>query len=125
MPAEIMNIIWSAIGVVITGLVTWGVATFTTWINGKISDKKAANYLATIMNLVGMSVQEIYQTYVEALKKEGKFGPEQQKIAFETCLKKIKTKLAPDLIDYITKNFGDVDEYLKSLIESNIYSNKR
>lgn len=124
MSNQIMNIIWAALGVIVTGLASFVVAKFTTWINTKIEDKKAANYLSTIMDLVCSSVQEIYQVYVEGLKEKNNFSKEAQKAALEMCLKKIKSKMAPELIDYITKNFGDMDEYLKSLIESTIYSLK-
>lgn len=124
MPQEIMNIIWSALGVIITGLVTFGVTKLTSWINSKIGDQKAANYLSTIITLVGNAVKDIYQTYVESLKTQGKFGPEEQKIALEKCLNQIKSQLAPDLITYITTNFGDMDSYLRSLIESTIYNLK-
>lgn len=121
---EIVQILLSALGVIVTGLCGLAVAKFTEWINSKIKDKAAANYLATIMSLTMNSVKCIYQTYVETLKKEGKFDKEAQQKALDACLLKIKTQLAPDMIDYITLNFGDMDEYLKSLIESSIYTLK-
>lgn len=124
MPQEIMNIIWSALSVIITGLISFGVAKFTQWINTKISDKKAANYINTIMTLVGNSVKTIYQTYVESLKNENAFTKENQLEALNKCLTLIKSQCAPELISYITKNFGDCDGYFKSLIESTIYSLK-
>ena len=124
MPQEIVNILYSALGIIITGLVTWGVAKFTQWINTKIEDKKAANYINTIMTIAGNCVKEIYQTYVEALKEAGSFDKEAQKKALDMCLEKIKGQLAPDLIEYITTNFGDMTDYLKSIIESLIYTFK-
>lgn len=124
MPQEIMNIIWSALGVIITGLVSFVVTKFTQWINSKIKNDKAAKYLSTIMSLVGDSVKTVYQTYVEALKNENTFTKEAQEKALNDCLTLIKTKCTPDLIEYITENFGDMNEYLKSLIESTIYTLK-
>lgn len=124
MPQEILNILYGALGLVITGLVTWGVTKFTQWINTKIEDRQAANYLSTIMTIVGNCVKEIYQTYVEGLKEEGGFDEKAHKKAQEMCLAKIKGQLAPDLIEYITQNFGDMTEYLKTLIESVIYTFK-
>lgn len=118
------NIIFPALLTLITGLVSFGVAKFTQWINTKIGDQKAANYLATIVKIVGDSVCEVYQTYVEAIKAEGKFDKEAQEKALEMCLVKIKSKCAPDLLDWIGHNFGDVTDYLKTLIESTIYTLK-
>lgn len=124
MPKEFLEILLSALGVIITGLVGWGVSALTSWLNSKIKDQKAAGYLNTITTLTGNAVREVYQTYVEVLKKEGKFDGEAQKKALEKCLERIKKELAPDMIDFITKNFGDMSEYLKGLIESTIYSLK-
>lgn len=125
MSPELMNIIYSAIGIIITGLASFAVAKITQLINSKIADKKAARYLETITQLVFNCVTEVYQTYVETLKKEGKFDKEAQEKALQMCLDKIKSKLAPELLDYIGSNFGDITEYLKSLIESLIYTFKR
>lgn len=121
---QITQILLSALGVIITGLAGLVVAKFTEWINTKIKDEKAAKYLATIMEISMNAVKEVYQTFTEALKKEGKFDKEAQDKAIEMCLTKIKAQLAPELIDYIKINFGDITEYLKTLIESNIYSLK-
>jgi len=125
MTQEIMNILLSALGVIITGLASFAVAKLTQWINRKIGDSKAANFLSTLTTIVFNCVQEVYQTYVESLKASGSFDEAAQKEAYERCLVKIKSQLAPDLIDYVTHNFGDLDAYLKSLIESAIYSLKR
>lgn len=124
MTQEILNIFLSALGVILTGLASFVVAKFTQWINGKIADKKAANYLTTILNLVVDCVKETYQTYVETLKKEGKFDKEAQEKALNLCLNKIKEQITTEIKDYIVNNFGDIDGYLKSLIESTLYNLK-
>ena len=69
-------------------------------INSKIEDKKAANYLSTIVNLVGDSVKTVYQTYVESLKNQNIFTEEAQKEALDRCMNTIKAQLAPDLINF-------------------------
>ena len=124
MPQEILNIILSAIGIIITGLATFCVTRITAWLDAKISDKKAANYLSTITTIVGDCVNETYQTYVQAIKETGKFDEEAQKYALSSCLAKITNQLAPEVLDYIIKNFGDVTVYLTTLIESTIYKVK-
>ena len=60
---DIMSIIQSALSVIITGLITFATSKLIQLINSKIEDKKAANYLSTIINLVGDSVKTVYQTY--------------------------------------------------------------
>ena len=125
MTQEILNILLSALGVIITGLASFAVAKLTQWINNKIGDAKAANFLNTLTTIVFNCVQEVYQTYVESLKNSGSFNEAAPKEAYNRCLSKVKTQLAPEVVDYVMKNFGDLDSYLKSLIESAIYSLKR
>lgn len=125
MPEQIMEIVWNAVGMIVTGLVSYAVTVFTQWISTKIKDAKAANYFSSIVSLVGICVNEISQTYVDSLKNKNAFDEAAQKEALSMCLNKIKTKCAPELIKYITENFGDVDEYLISLIESTIFIAKK
>ena len=125
MSQGILNILLSALGVIVTGLASFAVAKITQWINSKIKDNQAANYLNTITTLVFNCVQEVFQTYVDTLKKEGKFDGEAQKKALDKCLTKVKAQMAPEIKDYVVMNFGDIDGYLISLIESTIYSIKQ
>ena len=74
MTQEIMNILLSAFGAVITGLASFAVAKLTQWINSKISDSKAANFLNTVTTVVFNCVKEVSQTYVESLKASGSFN---------------------------------------------------
>lgn len=124
MTKEIMNILFSALGIIITGLASLLVAKFTQWINTKIEDKKAATYLSTIMELCTNCVKETYQVYVDELKKEGKFDKEAQEKALEMCMAKVKASLSDKILVYIKDNFGDITPYLRTLIESIIYSMK-
>ena len=66
----------------------------------------------------------MFQTYVESLKKEGAFTSEKQKEALAKCLTIIEGSLSTELKDYIVNNYGDMEAYLKTLIESTIYSLK-
>ena len=125
MPQEIINILLSALGIIITGLASFVVVKLTSWIDTKVKDKKVAEILSTLNQLVFNSVSEVYQTFVETIKNEGKFTTEAQTKALNMCLDKIKSKLAPEIVEFIKNNFGDVTEYLKCLIESTIYQLKR
>lgn len=124
MSQEILNILLSALGVIITGLATFLVTKLTAWIETKISDKKASNYLITIMTIVNDCVNEVFQTYVDDIKEQGKFDKEAQEHALQMCLEKITSQLGPDIMAYIIKNFGDITSYLTTIIESVIHSTK-
>lgn len=125
MSQEIFNILMSALGVIVTSLAGFIATKLTQFISNKIENEKIANNLILLTKIVTDCVQEIYQTFVDSLKKEGKFDKEAQKVAFDTCLAKITSKLTPELVTFITKNFGNsLNEYLTSLIESKIYELK-
>lgn len=124
MSQELLNIVLSALGVVVTGLASWAVSALVSWINTKIKDKKLASFLVKITAIITDAVKSIYQQFVEALKKEGKFDEAAQKEAKEKALEIINSQLTVELKDYITENFGDITAWLSEKIESVIYSLK-
>lgn len=124
MPQEILNIILSAVSLLVTGLVGWGVSVFTSWLNTKIADKQVAGYLTQITNIVTDAVMNIYQSFVETLKKNGKFDQAAQKEAKEAALKIINSQLTDELKDYIAANYGDITAWLSNKVEAVIYSLK-
>lgn len=124
MPQEVLNIIWSAVGVLVTGLLSWVTTVIINWLNGKIKDNKVRQWATDLTQIIMTSVTTITQTYVDSLKKEGAFTKEAQEEAFNKCLTLIKSQLTPELKQYIEDNFGDMEAYLKAQIESLIYSLK-
>lgn len=121
---ELEQIFWGVIGTVVTGLATWLTTMIVTWLNSKIKDKRLARWSTAVTQIIMGAVQSVFQTYVEALKKEGKFTPEEQKIANEKALTIIKSQLSDELVKYIQDNFGDMEEFLKEQIEAMIYQLK-
>ena len=124
MPQEFLNILWTAVGVVITGLVSWATTALVAWLNSKIKNEKVAKFTTDLTNIVGTAVKTIMQTYVDSLKQEGAFTEEKQKEALQKCLNIVLNQLTPELTKYIQDNFGDIQEYITTLIESSIYSLK-
>lgn len=124
MPQEVLNIVWSAVGVIITGLLSWATTALVGWLNSKIKDTKAKKWATDIAQIVMNSVMTITQTYVDNLKKENAFTKEAQKEAFNQCLTLVKNQLTPELKKYIEDNFGDIQVYLKTQIEAMIKSLK-
>lgn len=64
------------------------------------------------------------QTYVDALKAQGKFDAEAQKEAFNRTYNAIKDILAEDAKVYLEEALGDLDAYIINLIEAQIKENK-
>ena len=118
-------IFWSAVGIIITGLATWLVTIITNWLNSKIKDKKVAKWATDITNIVFNAVSCVFQTFVETLKKQDKFDKQAQEEAKQKAYNIIMTQLTPELQQYITDNFGDMQQYIMNLIETTIYQLKK
>ena len=118
------SILWSALGIVVTGLVSWAVGLLITWMNSKIKDQTLAKHLTAVTKIVTDAVTNVFQSFVDTMKKNGTFTPEAQAEAKEKALEIIFQQLTPELTDYIKTNFGDIREWLSNKIESVIYSLK-
>lgn len=110
------QVIVGIIGVLITGLGTL----ITFLINKYVKNDKLKTILSSLNEVVKNAVSEVYQTYVEALKKDGMFDAEKQKEALNKALEIIKTNLPTDVMNWVKENYSDIDVYFKSLIEAAI-----
>ena len=81
MTNEILKLIFAGLGIIISGLCSWLVVVLTGLLNSKIKDKKLAKITTALTTIILNSVQQVFQTYVDTLKKEGKFDKEAQKEA--------------------------------------------
>lgn len=124
MTQEVLNIILSALSILITGLVGWGVTTLTTWLNTKIKDKKLASYLTQVTQIITDAVMNVFQSFVETLKANGTFDEKAQEEAKQKALDIINSQLTEELKGFIKSNYGDIQAWLKNKIESVIYSLK-
>lgn len=109
----IVGVVISALGVYVTYL-----------INKWVKDDKLKNMLNSLNQLLINCVTEVQQTYVDTLKKQGKFDLEAQKQALETALSKAKNSMTVEMWDWLVANYNDPDSYLRSRIEAIIGSFK-
>ena len=121
---EVLPILYSVLGTAITALVSWAVSLLISWLNKKIKDEKVRKWTTDITKIITDAVMSVFQTFVETLKKNGKFDENAQKEAKDKCLDIIMNQLTPDMKNYITENFGDLKEWLSHQIEAIIYSLK-
>lgn len=110
------QIILGVIGIVLTGLG----ALITYLINKYVKDNTAKNILNSLLQLVKNSVLEIQQTYVDSLKKQGKFDIVAQKIALDKCYDTITINMPKNIENWLRENYSDVEGFIKGLIESQI-----
>lgn len=119
-----MELLFSALGILVTGLATWLTTIVVNWFNSKIKNKTLAELLTAITNTVAIAVRATYQEYVENIKGTEKWTKETQKIALSKALKKAKDTLTEEAKAYITETYGDIDTFLTSLIESILFDLK-
>lgn len=118
-------ILWGVLGTALTALASWLTATGISFLNQKIKDKKLARWSTELYQIIMSAVQTVFQTFVDTMKKEGKFDEAAAKEAKERAYKIITSQLTPDIQEYISNNFGDMKEYLLTQIEAVIYQLKR
>lgn len=90
----------------------------------EINNQTAKTYVDMITNTVTDCVIATNQTYTEALKKEGKFDAEAQKVAFDRTYQAVLKILSDDAIEYIKQITDDVEFYLTQRIEAAVKKNK-
>lgn len=124
MPQEVWTIIWSALGTIVTALVSWLSATAIVWLNKKIKDKDIQRWSTAVAEILFNAVQAVQQTFVDNMKKAGKWDEAAAKEAKEQCLVIVKGQLTEELRKYITDNFGDMEAWLNTQIEAIIHQLK-
>ena len=86
----------------------------------KADNETAKKYLDMLNNTIASAVLATTQTYVEALKKEGKFDAEAQKAAFNQTYEAVMKVLNAEAIKYITESIGDLETYITNQIEAQV-----
>lgn len=86
----------------------------------KTNDETAKKYLDMLNDTIAKTVLATTQTYVEALKKQGKFDAEAQKEAFKQTYEAVMKVLTEDAVKYITISVGDLETYVTNQIEAQV-----
>lgn len=116
---------WGFMGPAILALIGWIGSGFKKWLSNKVENDKAKKMLNDITDIIFNAVMCISQSFVSALKKDGKFGPKEQEEAKEKALAIVMSQLTPQLKEYIETNFGDVREYILTKIEAVLWQTKK
>ena len=86
----------------------------------KTNDETAKKYLDMLNDTISNAVLATTQTYVDSLKKQGKFDAEAQKEAFTQTYQAIMRVLTEDAVMYINAIVGDLDTYITNRIEADV-----
>lgn len=89
-------------------------------INNKLENETAEKYISMVSQTITDCVIATNQTYVEALKKQGSFDAEAQKIAFQKTYETVLSVLSEDVKEYLSMFYGDAQAYLFARIEAEV-----
>ena len=93
-------------------------------IGAQIDNMELKELLDEVTDAVSTAVTYTSQTYVDALKKEGIFDVEAQKIALETSLNMAISLLSESARSALATIYGNLDDYLVSKIEAEVRNQK-
>lgn len=116
----LLNILSVVVTAVILPLISYAGTRLITYLNSKIKDEKARELLTQATTVVTNAVRAVFQTYVDSLKKSGNFGAEAQLEALNKAKDIALSQLSEEVKDYITKNYGDINNWLTTQIEATI-----
>ena len=84
------------------------------------NNEMAKQYIEMLYDTIIDCVLATNQTYVEALKKEGSFTVEAQKVAFKKTFDAVLNILSEDAKKYLEVSINNLEEYVTNKIEATV-----
>lgn len=109
---------------VLTGVLIKYISSKSTEAIAATENEQAKKYIAMLDNTITSCVLATTQTYVDSLKKAGKFDAEAQKTAFEMTYNAVLNVLTEDAKNYLTSFYGDLGAYMTNKIEAEVQNTK-
>lgn len=108
-------------------IITICICTMTSKIAKNAAESAPSKYSEIIYgleNIVNKAVITTNQTFVNELKKQGKFDKEAMQVAYNKTFNSIVASLSQSFFEYIDKESIDIDTLLKNMIETSVDWNK-
>ena len=108
-------------------IITICVCTMTSKIAKNAAESAPSKYSEIIYgleNVVNKAVITTNQTFVNELKKQGKFDKEAMEAAYNKTFNSIVASLSQSFFEYIDEENIDIDTLLKNMIETSVDWNK-
>jgi len=118
---NVLSVTVSAVVVPVIGFLGYKL---TQWLNLKVKDDKAKTLLNRANEIVLDAARTVFQTYVEALKKEGSFDAKAQEVALGKAKAIVLSELTEELKSFVADNYGDLMAWVTNAIEASIYKLK-
>lgn len=114
---KILSVLVSAVVLPLISLIG---AKFISWLSSKTKNEKATAIIKEANDIVMNAVKCVLQTYVDSLKKEGKFDEASQFLALSKAKEKAMEQMSDDTKAFVEKNYGNLDSWLTTSIEATI-----
>lgn len=116
----LINIISVLVTAVVLPLISFAGTKLISWLNTKVKDENAKMQLTVATNIVKNAVLTVFQTYVDSLKASGTFNAQAQSTALLKAKEIALSQMTAEVKEYIIKNYGDIETWLTTQIESTI-----
>lgn len=90
----------------------------------RTAPSKYSEIIYALENIVNKAVITTNQTFVNELKKQGKFDKEAMEVAYNKTFNSIVASLSQSFFEYIDEENVDIDVLLKNMIETSVDWNK-
>ena len=90
----------------------------------RLAPSKYSEIIYGLENIVSKAVITTNQTFVNELKKQGKFNKEAMQEAYRRTYESIIASLSQSFFEYIDEEAVDIDALLKNMIETSVDWNK-
>lgn len=90
----------------------------------RTAPSKYSEIIYGLENIVSKAVITTNQTFVNELKKQGKFDKEAMQEAYKRTYESIIASLSQSFFEYIDEENVDIDALLKNMIETSVNWNK-
>lgn len=125
---KLLQEIFSVCIIPLLGVLTGYLVAFLKAKGNQIADNAdnvlATKYIKMLTETICTCVIATNQTYVEALKKQGKFDAEAQKKAFQMTYDAVMNILSEEAKEYLKNIYGDLDAFLTNAIEAQVKNSK-
>ena len=108
-------------------IITICICTMTSKVAKNAAESAPSKYSGMIYaleNIVNKAVITTNQTFVNELKKQGKFDKEAMQEAYRRTYESIVASLSQSFFEYIDRETIDIDVLLKNMIETSVNWNK-
>lgn len=111
------------LGILVPFVIQW-IRTKSAALVASADNDLSKKYITMLTDTVTNAVIAVKQTYVDALKGKNAFTVEAQKEAFTMAYTAVLNNLTDEAKVYLNEAYGDLESYIKVLIEAKVHENK-